>query len=660
MIFFKRFFIFLIFLCIGISSSMAVLIPPTPFGRVIIEDIPEKHAKVKLISKINAIDGQKKIILGIHFELSNDAYISWRTAGDSGQAPNFDWSGSENIENIKLLWPVPKRFSLEELTNFGYEKEVVFPVEITLKNPNAPLSARLFTDYIVCQGSCYPEQSTLSLDLYNKKSSPTIFSKLIERFEEKIPNAPNNTFFVDNITADNQNIYVLAKSNVFFWEPNIFIESKKPSIVFDSPQIETNGKNALFTIPYEKIKEAGVEDFNVWDQSFTLTITDNEKAIETQRNASFGKISSLKESNIKDLDKSSIKLYLLMIFTALIGGFILNFMPCVLPVIAIKTLHLIKDKEKANNIFRINLLATASGIIVTFFTLATIAVTIKSAGGVLGWGMQFQSQNFLIFMIVILILFSLNIFGLYQIPVPAKLADKIDNFNKQCGFEGASVVSNFFSGVLATILATPCTAPFLGTALGFALSRTALDIYMIFILLGIGLAMPYIILSIFPNAIKMLPKTGKWMIYLKNILGVLLIFTAIWLSSILMLGREKTIETSMQWETFNESRIEKLVSKGHTVFVNITADWCITCKYNERFILNNSQISALFNSYNIIPMQADWTRKNPEIKKYLGKFNHYGVPFNAVYSPAQKNPLILSELLTKKSVTKAIMSDIIN
>ncbi|MHA1539835.1 MAG: protein-disulfide reductase DsbD family protein, partial [Alphaproteobacteria bacterium] len=491
------------------------------------------------------------------------------------------------------------------------------------------------------------------------RASLSKFAPLIENFQRRVPTPPNRNFLMTDITADAENIYVKAKARTFFWEPDIFIESNKPALLFDVPDVEMAGKKALFTIPYEKITDADAVDFNVWDELLTFTVVDNGHSIEQQRTPQFGTLPSAQNIEEESGENGSLKLYLWMIFVALLGGFVLNFMPCVLPVLSLKALHFVNDKEHSVPIIRMNLLATAAGIIVTFFTFATIAIAIQSTGGVLGWGMQFQSTGFLLFMIAVLLLFSLNIFGLYTIPVPTKLAIKIDEFNQQFGFEGASVISSFFSGILVTILATPCTAPFLGSALGFALSRTALDIYLIFILLGIGLALPYIILSVFPQAMHFLPKPGKWMVYFKNTLGIFLVLTAAWLLSVLILGRETIHGQSIEWEVFDEARIETLVSTGKTVFVNVTADWCITCKYNKKFVLNTPEIATVFESYDIIAMQADWTRRDPRIGAYLKKFNRYGVPFNAIYSPSAEAPLILSELLTKKSVARALTKDII-
>ncbi|MHA1539432.1 MAG: protein-disulfide reductase DsbD domain-containing protein, partial [Alphaproteobacteria bacterium] len=190
MTFFKHFFIFCAFLCIGIASSTAALIPPAPVGRVFVETIPERHAQVELLSKTDGLDGHPKIVLGVRFKLQNGAHIYWRTPGDSGQAPQFDWSGSTNIANAKVQWPSPKRFFLQGLTNFGYEKEVVIPIEITLEDPGEPLSARLFVDYIVCQGSCYPEQVNLSIDLYQGRASLSKFGPLVERFQRRVPARP--------------------------------------------------------------------------------------------------------------------------------------------------------------------------------------------------------------------------------------------------------------------------------------------------------------------------------------------------------------------------------------------------------------------------------------------------------------------------------------
>ena len=358
-------------------------------------------------------------------------------------------------------------------------------------------------------------------------------------------------------------------------------------------------------------------------------------------------------------------------------------------------------------------LASTAGIISSYLLLALGTIGLQTAGKTVGWGMQFQEPIFLIFLVIVLTLFSCNLLGFLEVRSLSVGNTAVVPRNK--GREGNWISESFLTGAFATLLATPCSAPFVGTSISFALSQGKLEVLLIFLMLGLGMAAPYLLFAIKPNLVSRLPKPGKWMVHLRIVLGFSLIATVLWLLFVLsdqtslifswtigtamfacglllkisngMISKQKNLlrgfviilagcsltfsffSDSLQtttglkmtsrsedsgWIEFDENRIEGLVRSGSTVFVDITADWCLTCKINEQLVLGRSQIKNRLRSPEIVWMRGDWTRKNSRIQEYLISFNRFGIPFNAVYGSNAPNGILLPELLTKKDVLSAL------
>jgi suppressor for copper-sensitivity B len=382
-------------------------------------------------------------------------------------------------------------------------------------------------------------------------------------------------------------------------------------------------------------------------------------------------------------------------------------MPCVLPVLSIKLLSVVSHGGEAPGRVRAGFLASAAGIVVCFLVLGTVAVALQSAGLVAGWGIQFQQPAFLAFMIAVITLFACNMWGLFEIRLPGAVSDAAVNAS---GDDGNGLRGHFMTGAFATLLATPCTAPFLGTAVGFALSRGPAEIYAVFLALGIGLALPWIVVAAFPVMVNRLPKPGPWMITLKRILSVALIGTALWLLSVLWFqiggpasamiallmvaiafivwqyrhlserarfatwvviglltaismvgadsfadaGRERLIEAEDKvWRDFDLAAIDSAVARGNTVLVDVTADWCLTCQVNKSLVLNRGQVAEILGAGSVIAMKADWTKPDPAISAYLKSFGRFGIPFNVVYGPTAPKGVPLPEILTESAVLAA-------
>jgi len=356
-----------------------------------------------------------------------------------------------------------------------------------------------------------------------------------------------------------------------------------------------------------------------------------------------------------------LRTMLLMLLLAFVGGLILNVMPCVLPVLAIKLAGLLQHSGQSKSSVIQSSLASAAGIVVSFLALALAAVLLRQAGHAVGWGIQFQNPAFVIFLMVVVLLFAFNLWGVFEIQIPRFLG----HFATSFGYH-ESLSAHFTSGLFATLLATPCTAPFLGTALGFALAQPAYVILLIFFSVGVGMALPYFVLAAFPHSIRWLPRPGNWMITLKKFLAVLLFLTAAWLGWVLFQQLRATTGDSphvntgtvpsrsgISWIKFDESAIAGYLKEGKPVFVDITADWCVTCKYNERFVLSDRAVVAEFNKRGVVMMQGDWTNQNETIANYLKKYGRAGIPFYALYYPIG-DPKVLPELLTKKRILQEL------
>ena len=386
-----------------------------------------------------------------------------------------------------------------------------------------------------------------------------------------------------------------------------------------------------------------------------------------------------------------------------LGGLILNLMPCVLPILSLKVFGLVQTAGQGRRHVTVSALATATGILVSFWALAALAIAARSAGEAVGWGIQFQNPVFVTFLAVVLVFFALNMWGLFEIPMPSFLASG--------GSGGHGFAGHFGTGLFATLMATPCSAPFLGTAVGFALSQPALVTLAVFTAVGVGMATPYLLLAATPGAARFLPKPGAWMTTLRGVMGFLLAGTVVWLMyvlaaqiapaslallqvSLLAIGlcawllRElqssgkkvtaglgiaacallamgiaerapaaaaggTSVVSKIDWVTFDETEAQRIASEGGMVFVDVTADWCATCKVNERLVLETDEVAGAFEEHEVVAMKADWTNRDDTIANYLASYGRYAIPFYALYRPGQ-DPHVFGELLSKKDVIRTL------
>ncbi len=620
--------------------------------------VETEQTSLRLIAAAEAAAGNT-VMAGLHFRMQPGWRVYWRSPGDAGFPPRIDWSGSENLAGADILWPAPMRFSILGFDTLGYENEVVLPIDIRVLRPNHGLRLQAGVDYLTCKDICIPYRADLTLALPGAGAMtprPSPDAQLLARYRTRIPgDGAGQGLAIEAAWTEGSGpatrLKVLARAAFPFAQPDLFVEAP-PAAAFARPAMVTGdgGRTALLSLP---LNLPG-PDASVPQQA-TLTLTDGLRSAE-------------RTLPILTLPPDHIPLpggtgdLLAIVALALLGGLILNLMPCVLPVLSLKILGLVGHGGQAPRGVRTRFLATAAGIVTTFLAMAGVLATLKAGGMAIGWGIQFQEPWFLAIMIAVLLAFALNLWGAFAIPLPRWLADMGTNGRTPGTVDGkVSPAADFLTGVLATLLATPCSAPLLGTAVGFALSRGPSEIGAVFAALGLGLALPYLAVAAFPRLAARLPRPGAWMQTLRRLLGLGLAATAVWLAVVLatVIGPDRepernagrsTVAQDGRWVAFDPSRIPALVAQGKTVLVDVTADWCLTCLTNKALVLDRGAVAARLTSSDIVAMKADWTRPDPAIAAYLASFGRFGIPFNVVYGPAAPLGLPLPEILTPGAV----------
>jgi suppressor for copper-sensitivity B len=657
------------------------------------------QSAVRLISATSGVEEGGTLSLGLQFKMEPGWKIYWRSPGAAGYPPQLDWSGSQNLANAETLWPLPHRFELFGLQTFGYGGEVVLPLKVTPADPDAPLALKAAISFLTCAEICVPQEGELTLSLSGGGASE--LAPLIAEWRDRVPleEAPGLELASLDLTGalEKPVLEAVARSEEPFENPDLLVEGP-PGFLFSKPEVafSDGGREAKLTVFVEKGPLAeGVID----GKTLTLTLMESgeepPRGLEQVWRARFTTPPQDLERLFAGAPAGADYGLLAILGFALLGGLILNIMPCVLPVLSLKLLSVAKQGGRERGHIRLGFLASVAGILASFWLLALGALALKSAGLAVGWGIQFQQPLFLSAMALVLTFFALNLFGFFEIALPGWAGDAAGRAPSK------GLAGHFMTGALATLLATPCSAPFLGTAVGFALSRGTLEILMIFTALGLGLSLPYLLVAVFPGLAARLPKPGAWMVTLRRVLGLALAGTAVWLltvlaaqinlmgallvaalllllSAVIALGKPRAlagllalavlgaglflpaspsaprIAASEHWQAFDQGRIAELVAAGEVVLVDVTADWCITCKVNKSLVLERGPVLELLQGEGLVAQQADWTNPDPEIAAYLESFGRYGIPFNAVYGPAAPEGIALPELLSEAAVLEAI------
>ncbi|MGJ4946309.1 protein-disulfide reductase DsbD family protein [Bradyrhizobium sp. HKCCYLS1011] len=651
------------------------------------------HPKADVSTRLlvgDADDAGSAAWLGLDVRLGPEWHTYWRSAGDAGAPPEFDWSGSQNVADVTVEWPAPRRFTEADIDTYGYENHVLFPLHVRLKDASAPAHLSLKAVLYVCSVICTQNEAQLEAEIA-PGSHQNAAQTQIDEWRHKVPRNSSPTLSIQSLRLERQpkpHLVIEAHAQPELTAPDVFVDGDL-AVAAGRPHVEPRAEgDALISIPVNGLDQTGLQ------RPLRVTLVDGERALE----AALPQVAAAPSSSVSKTAAATSSIWVIL-GIALLGGFILNLMPCVFPVLSLKVVSLIDHRTTDAPPLRAALLATAAGILASFAALAVTLSTLKAAGAQIGWGLQFQQPAFLIAMSVVLVAFAANLLGLFEIGLPWWLGSRIG----QAG-HGRSLAGHVFNGFVMTLLATPCSAPFVGTAVAFALSQQAPQILLVFAGLGLGMASPYLALAAVPRLAALLPRPGRWMIAVRALAAAAMIATTLWLiiilaeiSGIATAGvtgalllafvlalaasrirlrhaipaalataaialvvvaatRPPATETKGQeilWQPLVPAEIADQVRTGHTVFVDIGASWCVTCKVNETLVLDGAAVHRRLAS-DVIPVKADWTKPNDTIAAYLKSFDRYGLPFNVVFGPGAPNGIVLPELLTQEIVLDAI------
>ncbi|MCW2246836.1 suppressor for copper-sensitivity B [Azospirillum fermentarium] len=654
--------------------------------------------EARLVSAVDGAGDLTTIPAALEVRLDRGWKTYWRSPGDAGLPPRLDWAGSVNLRGATLDYPTPHRITTLGIETVGYEGDVTFPIRLTPAAPGQPVGLSVAADLLVCSELCVPQRLVLRLDLPAGPATPGPEANDVARAVASVPGSGAAAGLELRSTGfDGTALVVTVAGREPMVSPDVFVETDPP-LALKAPQRRFAEDDRLVTLrldPAEGETLAGLTGRTV-----TLTVVDGERAMTVPAT-----VAALAAPPSLSGGTAGAGLWA-MLGVALLGGLILNLMPCVLPVLSLKLLSVVSHGGQDRARVRAGFLASAAGVIFSFLVLAAAMAGLKAAGAAVGWGIQFQEPLFLVFMVVLVTLFAANLWGLFEVPLPRFLADSATS----------SSGGAFATGAFATLLATPCSAPFLGTAVGFALAHGPMEIGLVFLALGVGMAAPYLLVAAVPGLARALPRPGRWMIGLRRILGAALALTGVWLLSVLSVSagataaglvavlmaavvgalwlgrriaaapgwaggtlaaalaaaafavpaqvgsgagaspvRDEPSHAAVPWVPFDEAAIAAAVAGGRTVFVDVTADWCITCQANKKLVINRGTVAQrLGEAAAVIPMRADWTRPDERISRFLARYGRYGIPFNIVYGPAAPEGVVLPELLSESAVLAAL------
>jgi thiol:disulfide interchange protein DsbD len=663
--------------------ALILLVPPGLRGQVF---EGRRLVEAKLVSSTNAIVPGHPFDVGLLLEMAPGWHSYWEYGGDAGLPTKITWSLPEGFRAGAIQWPAP-HLMIEpgDIWTYGYEGKVllistIIPAENLKPGSSVTLQAR--ASWLVCKDMCIPGSGELRLDLPVATASSPENAGLFSEFLSLVPSATTPPFPLDWKRTENG------------WEVSIKnLPGGEKAEIFPLPGPDQKSGHAISTGAGRFRMEA--------DAPFRGVLT-------------VGKNGDRKAWMISSKDpaipQTQTGLWLAL-FYGFLGGLILNLMPCVLPVISLKVFGFIRQAGEAPGKIFAHGLAFAGGIFAWFLGLAVVVIVLKSGGTEVTWAFQFQNPWFNVVIGSVVFAFALNLFGVFEVVLPGRASTALEAASSSSGLGGS-----FFQGVFATLLATPCTAPFLGTALGFAFSQSAAVIFAMFAAVAFGMAFPYLLLTARPGWMKFLPRPGAWMERLKQFMGFPLMATLVWILGIiggqrgtdgifwflcflLCLGlaawiyggfcgplsksRTRAIAIFLSimiagcggwyflgqkfvyagteeagdiaWVPFSKTELSTLQAAGKSVFVDFTADWCITCKFNEKTAIDTPAVRELLAEKHVIPMKADWTNANPEITAALKSFGRVGVPFYVIYPAGNpSSPVVLPELLTETILTDAL------
>ena len=688
------------------------------------QSVRTDYMETELVVETTSVKPGHPFWAGLRMKMDEHWHTYWRNPGDSGLPTEIHWTLPDGFQAGEIHWPYPQKIVLDMLASYGYEGETVLLVEIT---PPADLETGgtvdvgAFASWLVCADICLPGDAGYVVTLPVSGDTPEADEKWTDLFTEVRENLAVSIpeWTIEAVISDSTVVLHATPPEWFRGDlANVeFYPYNEDLIDYVSPQnLEKTGTGYLLTM-----RRSGFYSDKPELVTGVLVSEDGWRGAGSERALAVSAVyaDDLPAAVAAALSTGSSGLvsglWQALLF-ALIGGLILNLMPCVLPVLSIKVLGFIHQAGEDTRKVRQHGLVFTAGVLLSFLALASVLIALRAGGEELGWGFQLQSPTFIVILSVIIFMFGLSLFGVFEIGTSlVGVGGRMDS--------GSGLGGSFMSGVLATVVATPCTAPFMGVALGYALTQSAAESLAIFGFLGLGMALPYLTLSSVPSLLRYVPRPGAWMESFKQFMGFLMMATVVWLVWVLnlqtdpnlvalvmvllvmvglgswILGRwggiaagsrsrltaraaavviiiasmaavlsqvpapakaDRTAMTpansaGLDWEPFSRQLVQDLRASGKTVFVDFTAAWCLSCQVNKRVALNDSRVVAQFETLGVVPVQADWTSRDPEITRALADFGRNSVPLYVLYSGGpDSEPDILPELLTPGLVLDAL------
>ena len=666
----------------------ALLLPSLAQGDV----VRTERVTARLVSEVSRAAPGETVWVGLHLDMKAGWHTYWRNPGDSGQATALDWTLPEGVTAGDIVWPHPEALPFGPLVNYGYEDEALHLVAITLPQDwpeGEPVRLEADARWLVCADICVPEDGTVALELSTGAASETdpAVGSLFQRFRAQLPEPAG--FDVAARAGDRLELVVEralargAEARFFPHEPGTIEPAAEQRVRRGAQSFTLSLRPKAETVP-EPLTGVLVVSERLGDQRFTEAF-----AVETEVQAAPA--------------SASPPLGLLAaIGLALGGGVLLNLMPCVFPVLSMKALALVRTGSAGRGRARTEGLAYTAGVLVTFLAVGGALVAARLAGAQVGWGFQLQSPVVVAALAYLLFAIGLNLSGLFEIGGPTGFGG---------GLARDGTVGAFLTGALAVVVATPCTAPFMATALGFALVQPPQVTFAVFAALGLGLAFPFLAVSLVPALARRLPRPGPWMLRLKQGLAFPMYASAAWLVWVLArqagpdavlavlagatllafglwlaapaerrppraaraVGVLATVlalallavpaalrtdavaaETVEIGEAWSAERLDAARAEGGSVLVNMTAAWCLTCKVNERVALSGARFADLLDETGTTYLVGDWTNRDAAISAYIDSFGHAGVPLYVVYPADGGAPEVLAQVLTPRTIEGAL------
>ena len=653
-----------------------------------------KHLQAELVSEYQRVQAGQSVLLALHFIPDEHWHTYWINPGDSGLPTSIDWQLPQGVTAGPIQWPTPQFFSIPPMMNYGFAGPTVLLTELKIPTDFAQneLEVAAKVDWLVCEEICIPAEASFrfSIPVTESAERSAYAAELISKAHVSQPQPLALSGYYDiaggSFSAaiaglpdeDFQSFFVAATELVDHAAPQQLLYSEGEWLLRQK-------LNTYFTAAPNQFELVLV---SANGQGYSLTLQAAENVAVTGQ---------------QEVSKSKQALWLVLLMAAA-GGFILNLMPCVFPVLSLKALSIAGNsgqrKQQQNDALWYSL-----GVVLSFVALAGALLVLRAAGAAVGWGFQLQSPLLVAALAYLLFALGLSLSGLVQFGLG--LMNAGGGLTQQKGAKGS-----FFTGVLAVVVASPCTAPFMGGALGYAVTQPAALALLVFVALGLGMALPFLLLAYIPALARLLPKPGAWMDTLKQLLAYPLYLSAIWLAwvfgrqtgidalAILLCGAvalaaacwlwgrwqlsqqgkvepavaigfvvlalwlvwfatptgpvaTSTQATDVHWQSWSAEKQAQLQAAGKPVLVNMTADWCITCLVNERVALNTDSSKAALALYDVTYLKGDWTRRDAAITAYLHQYQRDGVPLYVLYWPGQPAE-VLPQILTPDTLRQTL------